>query len=109
MRYYGVMARTVILLTSPVQTQAMLAERVRDARLALGWKQSTLAERAGVSLPTVSRVERSGVTSLENFLKICHAVGGLGSFEAVLKPARARSVAELERQFESPKPKRGRK
>jgi len=33
------------------------AEQLRAARALLGWSQTELAERAGMSLPTVKRVE----------------------------------------------------
>ncbi|MEM1372685.1 MAG: helix-turn-helix domain-containing protein [Pseudomonadota bacterium] len=33
-------------------------EQLRGARAILGWKQSELAEKAAVSLPTVKRLER---------------------------------------------------
>lgn len=36
---------------------AEIARRVRAARAARGWSQIELAERAGVSRPTVARVE----------------------------------------------------
>lgn len=36
---------------------AGVAERVREARRARGWSQSELATKAGVSRPTVARIE----------------------------------------------------
>lgn len=36
-----------------------LAKHIKSARLWLDWDQKTLAERAGVSLPTVQRMEAS--------------------------------------------------
>src|SRR5690242_12403807 len=39
------------------QISSIIAEQVRAARALLGWSQSELAERAGMSLPTVKRVE----------------------------------------------------
>jgi transcriptional regulator with XRE-family HTH domain len=36
---------------------AISAEQLRAARALLGWSQSQLAEKAGLSLPTVKRVE----------------------------------------------------
>jgi transcriptional regulator with XRE-family HTH domain len=38
---------------------AEIARRVRAARVTHGWSQVELAERAGVSRPTVARVEAS--------------------------------------------------
>jgi len=36
----------------------ILVEQLRAARSLLGWSQTQLAERAGLSLPTVKRAER---------------------------------------------------
>ena len=36
----------------------ILIEQLRAARSLLGWSQTELAKRAGLSLPTVKRVER---------------------------------------------------
>jgi transcriptional regulator with XRE-family HTH domain len=82
--------------STPGETARLLAERVRDQRLRLGWKQETLAERSGVSLPTVRRYERTGRTSVENLLKLCHALGRLDEFTLLLAPPAATSIAELE-------------
>ena len=39
---------------------AITVEQLRAARALMGWSQGQLAERAGMSLPTVKRVEREG-------------------------------------------------
>ena len=80
----------------PEDVRARLAERVRVLRLARDWTQSTLAERAGVSLPTVQRYEQHGRATLDVFLRLCHALGRLADFEDVLRPPAASSLAELE-------------
>jgi predicted transcriptional regulator len=36
---------------------SIAVEQIRGGRALLGWSQTTLAERAGMSLPTVKRVE----------------------------------------------------
>ena len=73
-----------------------LAERLRDERLRRNWRQETLAERSGVSLPTIRRYERTGRTSIENLLRLCHALGRLDEFDSLLRPPPASSLAELE-------------
>lgn len=103
------MARSPLQLVTVQEIERQLAGRVRTARLARGWKQSTLADRSGVSLPTVRRYERTGRTSLENLLKLCHALGRLDEFAELLKPPPAASMAELEaRAAEADKPARKR-
>lgn len=81
---------------TPGETARALAERIRADRLRLAWKQETLAERSGVSLATVRRYERTGRTSVENLLKLCHALGRLDEFDKLLTLPPASSIAELE-------------
>ena len=90
------MVGSPIQLHHPLDIARQLAERVRAERLRRGWKQSTLAERSGVSLPTIRRYERTGRTSVENLLRLCHALGRLDEFAELLKPPVATSLAELE-------------
>ena len=94
------------LLTS-IDTQQMLAARVQQTRLGLGWKQSTLAARAGVALPTLRRFEQTGEISLKYLMRICHALGRLDEFENLLRPPPAATVAELEALENRPRRKRG--
>jgi transcriptional regulator with XRE-family HTH domain len=51
--------------------------RLREAREARGWSQVKLAERAGVTRATVSRIETGKVASLdlEVFEKLADALG----------------------------------
>lgn len=83
-------------LHTPASIERQLAGRLRAERLRQGWKQTTLAERSGVSAPTIRRYERTGRTSLRNLLHLCHALGRLDEFEALLAPPRASTLAELE-------------
>ena len=41
-----------------IQTE-VLAPAIRAGRSALGWSQSELSEKSGISLPTIVRVEKS--------------------------------------------------
>lgn len=86
-----------------------LAKRLKAERLRLGWKQQTLAERSGVSLPTLKRFEGSGQTSFSNVLQLCHALGRLDEFAELLKPPPAQSLEELEKRSRVKQPKRGRR
>ncbi|EQD47091.1 transcriptional regulator [mine drainage metagenome] len=102
------MAKAPIHLYVPGEVTRQLAERIRAERLRRGWKQETLAKRSGVSLPTVRRYERTGRTSVENLLRLCHALGRLAELAELLQPPPAWSMAELEsRATNSPGPKRG--
>lgn len=102
------MTKGPIQLHDPDEIARLLAERVRAERLRCEWKQETLAERSGVSLPTIRRYERTGRTSVENLLKLCHALGRLDEFADLLKPPPASSIDELAaRTASAPKRKRG--
>ena len=103
------MLRPSIQLHSPNEMATLLASRIRTERLRREWKQETLAERSGVSLPTVRRYERTGRTSVENLLKMCHALSRLDELADFLKPPRASSIEELEiiAAMGQPKRKRG--
>jgi len=94
-------------LSTPEETAQHLANKVRAARLARNWKQATLAERSGVSLPSLRRFERTGLVSLQNLLKLAFALGRLTDFEQPLRPPAAGSIAELEATVSPKKPKRG--
>jgi HTH-type transcriptional regulator/antitoxin HipB len=102
------MPNAPLQLHGPEDIARLLAERIREERLRQNWKQQTLAERSGVSLPTLRRYELTGRTSIENLLKLCHALGRLDEFAELLKPPPARSIAELEALAEASALKRKR-
>jgi transcriptional regulator with XRE-family HTH domain len=107
-KWENIMADSSLQLHSPAEMAQQLAARVRADRLSQGWKQETLAARAGVSVPTLRRYERTGRTSVGNLLKICHALGRLDEFAELLKPPVAASIADLEARAISSEPKRKR-
>ncbi len=90
------LVRSLLMLTLPDDVLQQLATRIRALRLERSWKQRTLAERSGVSLPTLQRYEKTGRTSVENLLRLCHALGRLDEFTTLLEPAPASSLEELE-------------
>ncbi len=95
-------------LETPEQVSTKLAARAKALRLARGWKQSTLAERSGVSLASLRRFEDSGRVSLQNLLDLAFALNRLDDFDALLQPPRAASIAELEQAERRPTRMRGR-
>ena len=52
-----------------------IAKRVREARDTHEWSQEELAERAGVSRPTVARIERGDDVSTATLAKVTAALG----------------------------------
>jgi transcriptional regulator with XRE-family HTH domain len=102
------MAKPPLQLHQPDEIVRQLANRIRAERLRRAWKQETLANRSGVSLPTVRRYERTGRTSIGNLLKLCQALGRLDEFNDLLKPPPAASLAELEARSSGSTPRRKR-
>ncbi len=94
-------------LQTPEQVSTDLSDRMRQLRLARGWRQATLAERSGVSLGSLRRFEASGRVSLQNLLKLAFTLGRLDDFDALFQAPPASSMAELEAAQERPTRKRG--
>ena len=94
-------------LQSPEDVELELAEKIRELRLAKNWKQSTLAERSGVSLASLRRFERMGLISLKSLLRLSFVLGRLSDFHAPLQSSKVRTIAELEAQISLSHPKRG--
>ena len=85
------------------EVSAMLAERFRERRLFMGWKQSTLAERSGVSLASLRRFEKQGLISLQSLLKLAMVLGCLDEFSKLLESPPINSIKELEKSDNTPK------
>ena len=68
------------LLHTPEDVAGTVAERIRALRLLRKWKQSTLAERAGVSLASLRRFERTGKGSIDLLLRLAFTLDRLPDF-----------------------------
>lgn len=90
------MAISSLQILTPADVERRLAARVRSERLRLDWRQTTLAERSGVSIATIRRYERTGKTSLRNLLLLLEALGLLDGLEGFLRPPPPASMDELE-------------
>lgn len=95
-------------LHTPEEISETLAGRLRELRLAIGWKQATLAQRSGVTLASLRRFEVSGQISLKNLLKLVFVLGRLDEFDKLLHQPEASSMAELEAMDSQPRRQRGR-
>lgn len=95
-------------LQTPKDVHGALAKKLRELRLAKGWRQATLAERSGVSLASLRRFETTGQISLQNLLNLAFALGRLDDFDTLFQQPEARSIAELEALENRPRRKRGR-
>ena len=55
--------------------QVNFGDTIRDARKKHGWSQAELGERAGVSRPTIARVEANNDVTTATIAKIARALG----------------------------------
>ena len=85
----------------------LLAERFKELRLEVGFKRSTLASQAGVSESSLKRFETTGQVSLQNLLRLTHALGRLEDFAGLLIPPPATSLTSLRKQVSGKMRKRG--
>ena len=83
-------------LKTPQETSRDLADRLKKLRLLKKWKRSTLAKRSGVTESSLRRFEQSGKVSMDNFVKLVHALGRLGELNTLLMPPKAQSIDNLE-------------
>ncbi|MDZ4668708.1 MAG: helix-turn-helix transcriptional regulator [bacterium] len=74
-----------------------IASNHRTLRKQMGYSQSELARRSGVSLGSLKRFELSGQISLESLLKLAHLLGHLNDFEKLLNPIP--NLSEIEKLF----------
>ena len=98
---------TPYTICSPEEIATQLAEKIRTLRLSRKWKQSTLAKRSGVSLPSLRRFEQSGRISLQSLLRLAFTLGRLDEFSSILQPPAATSIRELEAARAPHQTKRG--
>ncbi len=93
-------------LYTPEDVSRLLAQRLKEARLSLKWKRSTLALRSGVSEASLKRFEQTGQISLDSLLKLAFCLGRLDDVAGLFIPPPAASMEDLERRQER-RPKRG--
>ncbi len=95
-------------LLTPIETQTLLARRIKTLRLSAGYKRTTLAKHSGVSEGSLKRFEDIGEISVKNLLRLAHALGRLPEFDTLFQPTEANSLAELKASTKTKVPKRGR-
>ena len=96
-------------LQTPSEIGRRLAGRVRALRLARGWTQQELAERAGITLPTYRRFERTGRIAMERLLRIAVVLDARAGFDQLFALPPAQTLAELQARTQRPARRRGRR
>lgn len=64
-----------------------LGKRFRNTRIVKKLTQKDIAEKAGISLDTIKRLERNGYVSLGNLVKICRVLDLIQTIDALFPAA----------------------
>ncbi len=92
---------TAIKFRNPVQLIRLIGGRLREARLARGWTQEEVAERAGVALSTLKLLEAKGQGSLQRLARVAVVLGLDGDLrELFARPAAAAESIEAAKRTE---------
>jgi len=75
-------------------TLRAIGARARQLRLMRKWRQVELAERAGVGVATIHRFEKTGVSSIENVLRIAVALSAESAFDKLFEAPAYASLDE---------------
>ena len=73
------------LLSDP-QVQQALGQRLQALRLDRNLSQAALAQHAGVSLPTVQRLEGRGQATVATLIRVLRSLRRLDDLDALLAP-----------------------
>ena len=71
---------TALQMARPRETRQLLGQWIRLTRQRLGLTQPLLASRSGVSVSSLSRLEREGQGGVDNLLRVLQALGELDGF-----------------------------
>lgn len=82
-------------MRSPGEASLALAERARARRLEADLSQEGLAKRAGISLGSLKRFERTGEVSLDRLLRIAFVLDASEGFDQLFAPRESRSLDEI--------------
>lgn len=82
-------------MMSPDQVALDLAQRARALRLAQNLSQQGLADRAGVSLGTLKRFERTGQIALVSLIRLAIVLDALQELRTWFSPPPFRTLDEV--------------
>lgn len=94
-----------ISLMRPPEVVLELGARLQQHRLQLNLTQAELAQRVGISVPTVSNLENGKNTSLETFISVVFALGLQQELQELFNK-KTMTIAELEQLYAKPKRQR---
>ena len=91
---------------TPQEVERQIASNAKQLRLSQDMSRQTLSQHSGVSLGSIQRFEQQGKVSLENLLKIAHALSALPDFHSLMALPEPKTIKDM--QARENLPKRGR-
>jgi transcriptional regulator with XRE-family HTH domain len=88
---------------TPDELVRELGSRLRTQRLASRVTQQELAQRAGIALGAVKKLESGGNTTLQTFVRVVQALSLTSDIENILELKPHTSIAEMERAAAAPR------
>lgn len=82
------------LLTPPEICRA-IGDRVKTLRQLRSLRQADLAKAAGVTLPTIGRLERTGRVGFDVIVRVAIALGAEADLTALFAPPSVRPIDEI--------------
>ena len=92
--------------SSPFEIAVALGADLRARRLAMNLTQGTLAERAGVSVSTLKRLEAKGTGSLRDVISIVWSLGLRDAFTGLVPPLPPTSIEAILKANAAASPRR---
>lgn len=83
-------------LLTPEELTLEVAASVKQLRLRRNWTQQELARRAGITLATYRRFERTGRISLERLMQLAIVLNAVDGVRGLFRMPPAMSLDELE-------------
>lgn len=75
--------------------EKQLVDNVKARRKQMGYTQSKLAKKTGVSCASIRRFEQTGEISLTSLLKIAQALNCLNDFTKLFEPLPVKNLKDL--------------
>lgn len=82
-------------LVTPYDALLSIAGYVKEIRLQQNIRAEDLASQAGIGKATLARIEKTGICSTENLVRVLAALGKLELLTGALTPEESISIAEL--------------
>jgi len=79
---------------TPSEISKILGERLKTQRLTLNLTQAALAEKAGIGVSTVARIESGQGGTLDNVIRLAIALGMINHFSELfdIKPTNIKDI-----------------